>query len=59
MIILDNGKDDRKRELVPTSPPFGSITDADWKCGRCGDNLTGCALCAGEPIYVVPYERII
>ena len=34
-------------DTVPTSHPYGSITDGEWHCGRCGEDMTGCAFCAG------------
>ena len=37
-------------ELVPDNPPFGGPTPSDLVCMRCGDNRTGCALCAGEAV---------
>lgn len=54
MIALDSEKP--KRELVPLTYPYGSITDGDWVCGRCNESKTGCGLCAGEPVWLVPYR---
>ena len=40
-------------EFVPLSYPYGSITDGTYKCSRCGMDLTGCALCAGQRIHLI------
>jgi hypothetical protein len=45
--------DSPEKERVPELYPFGSITDGDWVCGRCGETITGCAICAGEIVSVV------
>lgn len=50
--------DEQKQvDRVPEYPPFGSITDGEWICARCGESRTGCALCAGEIRHVVKYRR--
>ena len=38
---------------VSPDPSKWSVTDCHHVCGRCGANLTGCALCIGEPIFIV------
>jgi hypothetical protein len=38
---------------VPERPPYGSITDGSYVCSRCGEAITGCFLCAGEPIALI------
>lgn len=40
-------------ETVPYEYPFGGITGEDWVCARCRENVTGCELCAGQPVYVI------
>lgn len=40
-------------DIVPMRHPYGSITDGDWMCGRCGGTITGCSLCAGEKRFLV------
>lgn len=68
IVVLDRGsvllKDsDRTRpgekevDTVPTTHPYGSITDDDWVCSRCGANLTGCGLCIGMRVSVVRVRR--
>lgn len=52
MIILNNGKATKEELLVPLDPPYGSITDGDWICTRCGEPKVGCYLCAGMTISV-------
>lgn len=42
-----------ENKYVPEEPPYGSITDLDYCCGRCGNQLTGCSLCAGLKIHVI------
>ena len=51
--VLDNGPDGDSGDYVPVNPPFGGVTDIDHICGRCGVNLTGCALCAGMKRHIV------
>jgi hypothetical protein len=54
MILLTKMKkimimnDEVKKERVSEKYPFGGITDGTYVCGRCGESVTGCALCAGE-----------
>jgi len=43
----------KEPDRVPERYPYGSITDGDWVCGRCGETITGCILCAGEVVNVV------
>jgi len=45
--------DEMKKEHVPEKYPFGGITDGTYVCGRCGESVTGCALCAGELVSLV------
>jgi hypothetical protein len=46
--------DIRKLEFVPVEPPFGGVTDGAWVCARCRETVTGCALCAGMAVHIVP-----
>lgn len=50
MTKLDNTKPEPPR--VPTTYPYGSITDGTRVCIRCLEPVTGCALCAGEYIHL-------
>lgn len=47
-------KPDRR---VPEEPPYGSITDGDHVCTRCGRELMGCSLCAGMVVSVRKVHR--
>jgi len=35
-------------DRVPTTAPYGGITDGSVYCTRCGEERTGCSMCAGE-----------
>ena len=39
--------------IVPLQPPYGSATDGVYVCARCGESMTGCALCSGLGIELV------
>lgn len=56
MIVFEDKKQNTDR--VPQTHTYGSVTDGEWVCGRCGDFLTGCALCAGEVRHVVPVNKL-
>ena len=50
--------DDDENDTVPTTYPFGSITDGLWHCTRCGEDRTGCDLCAGMDVQLRRSKRI-